>query len=363
MLTKCLSLKAPVYFFKNPILSVTKLISFLVLLGLLFSCSSNELTDEETESVLSASSSKAASSPGTPQMMYEGIVGGAGSAIGPGGDLFVTETLTGEISRFNLKTWEKTTFASGFPTMIPAVGIGGAMDIAFIGGTGYVIVSLVGPFFGTPDVVGIYRIDGPNSFTVIADLGAFSEANPPNTSYFLPMGVQYAIETYKGGFLVTDGHHNRVLHVTTSGEITEMRAFPNIVPTGLAVSGNKIYMAETGPVPHYPEDGKVVYFTENSTYAPPVASGASMLVDVEFGLGQSLFALSQGTWNGLGEGSEAFENTGALVKANQDGTFSEIATGLDRPTSLEIVKNTAYVVTRDGEIWSVEDIASGPYGN
>ncbi|WP_053992943.1 hypothetical protein [Mangrovimonas sp. TPBH4] len=363
MLTKCLSLKAPVYFFKNPILAATKLISFLVLLGLLFSCSSNELTDVEPESVMSTSSAKASSSPGVPQLMYEGIVGGAGSAIGPGGDLFVTETLTGEISRFNLKTWEKTTFASGLPTMIPDVGIGGAMDIAFIGGTGYVLVSLVGPFFGTTDLVGIYRIDGPNSFTVIADLGAFSEANPPNTSYFLPMGLQYAIETYKGGFLVTDGHHNRVLHVTTDGIISEMKAFANIVPTGIAVSGNTIYMAEAGPVPHNPEDGKVVYFTENSTYAPPVASGSPLLVDVKLGRGQSLFALSQGEWNGLGEGSEAFENTGALVKANQNGTFSDVATGLDRPTSLEIVKNTAYVVTRDGEIWSVDNVSSGPYGN
>ncbi|WMI69395.1 ScyD/ScyE family protein [Mangrovimonas sp. YM274] len=363
MLTKCLSLKAPIDFFNTKLLSSIKFSFYLVSLGLVFSCSSNEITDLEPESVMSASSAKAASSPGTPQMMYEGIMGGAGSTIGPGGDLFVTETQTGEISRFNLKTWEKTTFASGLPTMIPDVGIGGAMDIAFIGGTGYVIVSLVGPFFGTPDVVGIYRIDGPSSFTVIADLGAFSEANPPNTSYFLPMGVQYAIDTYQGGLLVTDGHHNRVLHVTTDGEITEMRAFPNIVPTGLAISGNKIFMAEAGPIPHDPEDGKVVYFTENSTYAPPVASGASLLVDVEFGRGQSLFAISQGTWNGIAEGSEAFENTGALVKANQNGTFTEIATGLDRPTSLEIVKNTAYVVTRDGEIWAVENIANGSFGN
>ena len=34
-----------------------------------------------------------------------------------------------------------------------------------------------------------------------------------HTDFFVPTGVQYALEPYRGGFLVTDGHHNRVLRV------------------------------------------------------------------------------------------------------------------------------------------------------
>jgi hypothetical protein len=118
----------------------------------------------------------------------------------------------------------------------------------------------VGPDVGGSDVVGLYRVDGPDRFTVVADLGAFSIANPPATDFFVPSGVQYALQASGGRLLVTDGHHNRVLRVTRDGQISELRAFGNIVPTGLEVRGQTIYMAQAGPVPHLPEDGKVVAF-------------------------------------------------------------------------------------------------------
>ena len=236
------------------------------------------------------------------------------------------------------------------------VGIGGAIDVAFIGKTAYVLVTLVGSDVGGSDVVGIYRVDGPDSFTVVADIGEFSLHNPPSTPFVVPTGVQYALQTYRGGFLVTDGHHNRVLRVTLDGEVTEMIAFGNIVPTGLAVSGNTVYMAEAGPVPHLPQDGKVMAFGPKSTTATEVASGAPLLVDVEFGRGRRLYALSQGDCSGDPEGSPALPNTGALVEVNSDGTFTVIIDGLDRPTSLEFIGNTAYVVTLTGEIWKIEGV-------
>ena len=69
-------------------------------------------------------------------------------------------------------------------------------------------------------------------------------------------------------------------------------AFDNIVPTGLEVRGNTVYMAEAGPVPHLPENGKVVSFGPKSPTATEVASGAPLLVDVEFGRGASLRPLA-----------------------------------------------------------------------
>lgn len=107
---------------------------------------------------------------------------------------------------------------------IAAVGIGGAMDVVFKGGTAYVLVTLVGPDVGGSSVVGIYRVDGPSTFTVIADIGAFALAHPPATDFFVPTGVQYAIERFRNGFLVTDGHHNRVYRVTLDGTVRELIA-------------------------------------------------------------------------------------------------------------------------------------------
>jgi hypothetical protein len=306
---------------------------------------------------------KAASDPppsGGPNavLLVTGLEGGSGSTLGPGGALYVTERAAGRISRVDPQTGEITTFASGLPT--GSGDFGGAVDVAFIGTTAYALVTLVGPDVGGSDVVGIYRMDGPDSFTVVADIGAFSSANPPTTPFGPPTGVQYALEPYRGGFLVTDGNHNRVLRVTLDGEVTQVIAFDNIVPTGLAVSGNTVYMAEAGPVPHRPEAGKVVAFRPKSPTAREVASGASLLVDVEFGREHMLYALSQGDFSGDPEGSPALPKTGALVKVNRDGTFTVITDGLDRPTSLEFIGDTAYVVTHTGEIWTIDGVSGSP---
>jgi hypothetical protein len=289
-------------------------------------------------------------------LLVTGLEGGAGSTIGPDGALYVTETAAGQITRVDPKTGATTTYASGLPKSI--IGLGGAMDIAFIGRTAYVLVTLVGPDVGGSDVVGIYRVDGPNSFTTVADIGQFALDNLPATPFDVPTGVQYALETYRGGFLVTDGHHNRVLRATLDGEVSELIGFGNIVPTGLEVRGKTIYMAEAGPVPHLPEDGKVVAFRPRSTTVREVASGSPLLVDVEFGRGGRLYALSQGVFPvGGPAGAPALPNTGALVKANRDGTFTVVIDGLNQPTSLEFIGKTAYVVTLGGEIWKIKGVS------
>src|SRR6266581_4513694 len=294
--------------------------------------------------------------------LVTGLQGAMGSTIGPDGALYVTEGAIGTISRVDPQTGEKTTFASGLPPAI--IGIGGAIDVAFIDNTAYVLVTLVNdPLFPSSNVDGIYRVDGPDSFTVVADIGAFNLANPPTIQfpYFIATGLQYALQTYRGGFLVADSHLNRVLRVTLDGEITVLIAFDNIVPTGLAVKGNTVYMAEAGPVPHLPQDGKVVSFEPKSPTATVVASGAPLLVDVEFGPGNSLYALSQGIFPvGSPPATPALPNTGALVKVNGDGTFTDVFHPLNQPTSLEFIGNTAYVVTLTGQIWKIDGVSCPP---
>jgi sugar lactone lactonase YvrE len=296
----------------------------------------------------------------TATLLATGLEGGSGSTVGPDGALYVTEGAVGRISRVDPETGQITTFASGLPKSI--IGLGGPIDVSFIGGTAYALVTLVSPDLGGSDVDGIYRVDGPNSFTVVADIGEFAKLHPPIPDFFIPTGLQYAIQTFHGGFLVTDGHHNRVYRVTLDGEVTVFIAFDDIVPTGLAVSGNTIYMAETGPVPHLPETGKVVSFGPKSSTATEVASGAPILVDVEFGRGRTLYVLSNGQFSGDPEGSPGLPNTGALLKVNGDGTLTTIMNGLDRPSSLEFIGTTAYVVTLTGDIWKITDVSGPPYG-
>jgi hypothetical protein len=324
---------------------------------------------------LGASAAPPTGEPGDPELLAT-LEGGAGSGsvIGPGGALYVPQPATGEIWRVDPSSGETTLYASGLPRRFVELPFGGVMDVAFIGSTAYALVSVVGSEFPAdlfachPQTVGIYRVDGPTSSTVVADIGTFACENPPPPSFAIvvPTGVEYALEPFRGGFLVTDGHHNRVYYVALDGDVSELIQFGDIVPTGLAVSGNTIYMAEAGPVPHLPQTGKVVSFEPGSSTATEVASGAPLLVDVELGRGRTLFALAQGDFlcgdDPACAGAPASPNTGSLVKVNENGTFSTIADKLNQPTSLEIVQNAAYVITLGGEIWKIANISGPPYG-
>jgi hypothetical protein len=295
----------------------------------------------------------------TATLLVSGLQALFGSTVGPDKHLYVAEPDTGSILRVDPKTGQVSTFASG----LPVVPFGGAFDVGFIGNTAYVLVTAVDPFAGGNSIDGIYRVDGPSSFTVIADIGQFAATHPPIPPFELPTGVQFALQVYRGDFLVTDGHHNRVYHVTLDGEVSELIAFNDIVPTGLAVWGNTIYMAEAGPVPHLPRNGKIVAFAPNSLTPVEIASGARLLVDVEFGRGRTLFALAQGRFpEGGFPGEPALPNTGSLVQVNADGTFTHIVNGLNDPTSMEFIGNTAYVFTLAGEVWKIDNVACPPFG-
>lgn len=317
--------------------------------------------------VLPATANAKPAAPEISELATFGTGLGSGSTIGPGGALYVTDGNAGSVVRINPRTGAVSTYADGLP--IQVLGIGGAMDVAFVGDTAYVLVTMVGgDFLGGgsfgDSTVGIYRLEDDGSFTVLADIGTWSEAHPPgpDINYFLTTGVQYSLETFRNGFLVTDGHHNRVLHVTRDGDISEMVTFGNIVPTGLEKSGARVYVGQAGPIPHLPEDGKVVSFGVRSSTVTDVAQGASMIVDVEIGRGHQLYALSQGMWDGVGEGSPALEDTGRLVKVEDDGTMTPIVDGqgneivLDRPTSLEFRGTTAYVVSLTGTVYKIENL-------
>jgi hypothetical protein len=297
-----------------------------------------------------------------PELLASGLAGTLGSAIGPGGALYIPEGAAGRISRVDPKTGEITTYASGFPT--PNIPLGGVVDVAFYGSTAYALVTLVAEFGGT-DVVGIYRVDGPENLTIIADIGAYNLDNPPAIDFDIDLhtGLQYAIESYRGAFLVTDGHLNRILHVTRDGVISIFREFGNTVPTGLDIRGNTIYLAESGPVPHLPEDGRIIAFNPNSPGYSVVASGAPLLLDVKFGRGNTLFGLAHGEWDGAFPGSPALPNTGSLVKVNGDGTFTTVVEDLNLPSSFQFIGNTAYIVNLIGEIWTIDNVGEPPFGN
>ena len=184
--------------------------------------------------------------------------------------------------------------------------------------------------------------------------------NPPEVGYFVDTGVHFAMQPYRGGFLVSDGHHNRVLWVSQEGAITEVATFGNVVPTGLETAAGDVFVSQLGPIPHLPETGKIVA-GDPRTAPHEVASGASMLIDVERGPRGVLYALSQGQWDGVGEGS-GLPDTGRLLTVESNGDLTPVSDAngqelvLDRPTSVEFVGTTAFVVSVTGDVYRVDGL-------
>ena len=301
---------------------------------------------------------------GTPSVLASGLQGAVGSTVGPDGALYLAEGLTGTIARVDPATGAKTTFATGLPTRLGlGLDIGGVVDVAFVGHTAYSLVTLVSSDVGGTAQDGVYRLDGPGQWSLVADIGAFASSHVPTEfPVAIETGLQYAMQPFRGGFLVTDGHHNRVYQVSLDGSVRQLIQFGDVVPTGLDVLGNTIHLASAGQIVNGEEIGAVLAFRSKSSTATEVASGLPLIVDVERGRGATLFAISQGTLPPDGSPATPAEpNTGSLVRVG-NGSLTELVGALDRPTSLEIIGTTAYVVTLTGDVMKIDDIAGPPYG-
>jgi hypothetical protein len=296
----------------------------------------------------------------------------SGSTVGPDGALYVTDSTAGRIRRVDPRRGTVTTYADGLPAAIPGVVGGGLADIAFHGRTAFVLVTGVSAFWTelvgsdrAPAAEGIYRLDrvgsGRTRATLVADLYAWSEDHPPqHPGFFIPGGFTYALQAYRGGFLVTDGHHNRVLRVSLAGSVSVFTDFgANVVPTGLDRVGRTVLVGQAGPVPHVPATGRVVALRRPGGRVVEVAAGAPLLVDVEVGR-HAVYGLSQGDWPYEGqEGKEGFPaapDTGALMRADRNGDFRTVVSGLDRPTTFELVDDHAYVITITGKVLTVSGL-------
>jgi hypothetical protein len=200
----------------------------------------------------------------------------------------------------------------------------------------------------------------------VVDLYAWSVAHPPlNSDYFIPGGYTYAMQSYERGFLVTDAHHNRVLKVGLTGAVSVFKDFnSDVVPTGLDRAGRTVVVAQAGPVPHLPSTGRVVALRRPAGTAVELATGAPLLVDVEVAH-HTLYGLAQGFWPYAGqegkEGYPAAARTGLLMRADRNGHFQPLVSGLDRPTTFEIIGDSAYVITITGKVIKVAGL--GDHGH
>jgi hypothetical protein len=277
-----------------------------------------------------------------------------GSTVGPDGALYVAVGAEGKIYRVNPKNGHTRVFAEGLPKALEAVGYGGVVDVAFRGHTAYALVTLVDipPATGKN---GVYKIQDRDSNKLVANISKFNGKHPATGAAAgdTPGGNPFAIQTVRGGFLVTDGNFNRLFHINKWGKIKIARQFGDVVPTGLEVTHRKVYMGQAGPEPHNAADGKVISLNHRFHNERVVASGETLIVDVEASRCGRLYALSNGD-SPKGEAIEpAVPNTGAFLKVKGDD-FKTVLDKLNLPVSLDFIRSSAYIVSLDGAIWRVK---------
>jgi hypothetical protein len=90
------------------------------------------------------------------------------------------------------------------------------------------------------------------------------------------------------------------------------------------------------------------------------AGDRGLIVDVEKGRDHRLYGLLQGYWDREplpeNEGAPAAPNTGEIVAVGRDGTFTTVVSGLNQPTSLEVVGRVGFVVTLSGTILRIDGL-------
>ncbi len=316
-------------------------------------------------------------------VLASGLQGTIGATIGPDGALYVAEMGTGgdkkvstpdgdgyfglsaRVSRIDPETGERTTFASGIVSGAEAEGGQGfgLADIVFVGDVLYYLTT--GSFNTIEELEaypnGVYRIQQDGSSKLVANISEFNDDNPVAFEDAGPGGNPFAIAERDGDLYVTDGNYNRVLHITTGGDISILSSFENVVTTGItARDTGPLIVTEFGGYPFDPESGKVVQVGAGTGTQTVLAGGYSHIISAAYGPGGKLYALSMGdqvTDENHGD-DEAVPFTGKVLLVNADGTLTPIVDGLMLATSLDFSGDTAYVTSIIGQVYQINGFSS-----
>ena len=291
-------------------------------------------------------------------MLYvaEGGVGGTDSTdgqctqvippIGP-----YTGTSTGsQISR--VETGVRVTFNDKFPSSqtsdLTGNLVSGVSDIAWVGGTMYALTAGGGcshGVLGHPN--GIYRVNGNDTPTLVANLSAFYQSHPvanPEEDDFEPDGTPYSMIASGGSLYVVEPNHGELDRVSTGGSISRVVDISatqgHIVPTAIAQRG-VFYIGNLGTFPIVPGTQKILQVTPGGQVRT-VATGLTTVLGVAFDSRARMYVLENTVTAG-----EPAPGQGDIVRFT--GTKREtLVTGLTLPTAMTFGPDGALYVSNVG---------------
>jgi hypothetical protein len=223
--------------------------------------------------------------------------------------------------------------------------VSGVSAIQFIDGTLYGMEAGAGcshGLLGTNNT--LFRVNTDGTRTNVANLSAFLKAHPvtnPDLDDFEPDGTWYGMVEVHGVIYATEPNHQELDRITRSGQIKRVVDLSTLFvppsnwqgPTGIVYHNGNFYVGTLGTFPVRPGTQNIYKITPDGTVTV-AASGLTAVLGVAFDARGRLYALETDTVAGFP--GPAAAGSGMVVRVNDDGTLTTIASGLTFPTAMTI---------------------------
>jgi hypothetical protein len=274
----------------------------------------------------------------------EGGAGGSNSTVGqceqvvPPVGPYTGSPIGGRISKID-SNGLRTTVVDDLPSSqtSPSQGslVSGVADVAFIGNTLYALLAGAGCSHGVLGVPnGIIPVNPDGTWSSIADLSAFQQANPvenPEPDDFEPDGTWYSMVEVRGDLYAVEPNHGELDKITPEGQITRVvdisASQGHIVPTSVAYHGN-FYVGNLNTFP-IEEGSSKIYKITPSGQIQIVAEGLTTVLGVAFDAQGRMYALENTTGNLF-----PTPGTGRVLRVHRSGVLEIIASDLTLPTAM-----------------------------
>jgi hypothetical protein len=246
----------------------------------------------------------------------------------------------------------RTTFASGLPSAIAAIGdVDGVGAVAFQGGKLYALVSGGGCSHGSAAIpAGVARVASNGSWSLVANLSAYQAANPvaqPFAGDYEPDGTWYSMIQSRDGLVAVEPNHGELASIDPrTGEVKRIADVSasqgHIVPTVVVEHEGAYYVGNLGTFPSVPGSQKVLRITRGGDVSV-AATGFTAILGLAFDRGGRMYVLETTTVEGF-----PTPNTGRVIRIERNGTRTTIAENLFFPTAMVFGPDHALYVSSLG---------------